>query len=109
ALDELDLDATDGVAVLLHVEVDRLLHGVTEAGERTGVMQDDADLDDVFGVRRRGGHEFQTAHVSSPWWALTARCAIIARKRGGDNGACSGRCRPWASAQSGRVRNRGRP
>src|SRR5690348_3047889 len=83
--------------MLLHIEIDRLLHRVAEAGERSGVMQDDADLDDVFGARwhsgdddkrrERSGRKFQTAHVSSPGRALAARYTIIARKCDGDNGS----------------------
>ena len=53
--DEFDLLAGDGVAVLLHVELDAVVHLGGEIGELARVGQDHADLDRLLRARRGSG------------------------------------------------------
>ena len=58
--DDLDLLAGDGVAVLLHVELDAVVDLRAGVGELAGIGSDDADLDGVLGVgggRQQSGRE----------------------------------------------------
>ena len=50
--DEFDLLAGDGVAVLLHVELDGVVHLRGGVGELAGIRDDDADLDGVLRIGR---------------------------------------------------------
>ena len=50
--DDLDLLAGDGVAVLLHVELDGVVDLLAGRGLAAGHRQDQADLDGVLGLRR---------------------------------------------------------
>ena len=55
--DDLDLLAGDGVALLLHVELDGVVDLLAGRGLAAGHRQDQADLDGVFGARRRKRHD----------------------------------------------------
>ena len=55
--DELDLAAGDGVALLLHVELDGVVHLGRRVGELARVRHDQPDLDGRLGVRRGNGEE----------------------------------------------------
>ena len=55
--DDLDLLAGDGVAVLLHVELDAVVHLRAGIGELARIGHDQADLDGLLGARRHGGEE----------------------------------------------------
>ena len=51
--DDFDLLAGDGIAVLLHVELDRVVDLLAGRGLAAGHRQDQADLDGLLGVSRR--------------------------------------------------------
>ena len=55
--DDLDLLAGDGVAVLLHVELDAVVDLRRGVGELARIGQDDADLDGALRVRRTGAEQ----------------------------------------------------
>ena len=55
--DQFDLLAADGLAVLLHVGLDAVLHLDAGVGELARQRHDQADLDGVLGAGRRGAGE----------------------------------------------------
>ena len=62
--DELDLLAGDGVAVLLHVELDAVVDLVAGVGELAGIFVDHPDLDRVLRVGRTGAEQRQRKPAS---------------------------------------------
>jgi hypothetical protein len=52
---DFDLPTGDGVAVLLHVEFDPVVHLRRRIGKLSGIGQDQADFDRLLGLRRRDG------------------------------------------------------
>ena len=72
--DDLDLLAGDGVALLLHIELDRVVDLLAGRGLAAGHRQDQADLESILGIRRRGEQRSQTERAGDRGAAGQCRC-----------------------------------
>ena len=73
--DQLDLAAGDGVAVLLHVELDAVVDLRAGIGELAGIGHDHADLDGLLRVRRALPPAWPRVQCRAPMIILTHRCS----------------------------------